>query len=75
MLVTEPSDVRQVFAILFSTNADSVGESGEINMENKKENYMMYLKNYNSILKVKEHHRNVHRLNLKPVSAFYVDCF
>ncbi len=34
-IVTEPSDVCEIFATLFSTNADSIGEPDEINMENE----------------------------------------
>ncbi len=43
-IVTEPSDVCEIFATLFSNNADSIGELDEINLENKCF-YMMYLKN------------------------------
>ncbi len=34
-MVTEPSDVCEIFANLFYTNADSIGEPDEINMENE----------------------------------------
>ncbi len=49
------SDVYEIFATLFSTNADSVGEPDEINMEN--DNVLCDVfekhKNHNSILKIK----------------------
>ncbi len=57
-IVIEPSDVCEIFATLISTNADSIGEPDEINMENETFLYDVFEKhkNHNSILKIKEHH-------------------
>ncbi len=73
-IVTEPSHVCEIFTTLFSTNADSIAEHDEINMENE---YFLYVfgkhKNHNSILKIKEHHGDVPSFDFKPVTAVCVE--
>ncbi len=76
-IVTEPSDICEIFATLFSTNADSIGEPDEINMENETLLYDVFEKhkNHNSILKIKEHHGDVPSFDFKPITAFYIEIY
>ncbi len=73
-IITDTTELCEIFSSFFSSCANNIGQPGEIGMSELDFliNIINRHENYNSILAIREHHKDIPGFEFKPVKVEHV---